>query len=379
MDGITNDNEAVFAHLSAWHNKGTVLRPEDRDGVTSREIEEAAPTLFAPRKLLPIYGSLSGEALDPNGVVFPGSDLMFGEQHRMIVRTDGENTKLHGVATESYKLWQVREAVDWLDSLAAEGVIRYESAFALFGGDRVVFLTRLPSAYTLGANDTTHAYLMCVVPFTGGDSILLLPTKVRVVCANTEGMAKRQASGERAKSGARMVFNIRHSGNLDSRLLKARKHIAQFDAAFAAEAAEAEALASHRLQPSEAEAFMAEMFPSEVNGEPLKGRAETTRDIKVRVVREAWKVERDSFHQINEPGMVGSAHHMLQAVTRAADHGATITHPKTGEREHRNLERRVGEGRVRDERQFLSVVDGGLADLKARAARSLLATAGTSA
>lgn len=378
MHGITNENEAVFAHSPAWHRLGFTLRPEQADGVTSEEIRRAAPGLFTERQLLPVYGSLTG-GLDLNdqfSLIAPDG-LMDGGNLRLIARLDGENAKIHGSATENYRIWQVAEAVDWLDSLVSEGRLRYESAFSLFGGDRVVFVARMPSAFTLGKRDQTLAYMMVSIPFTGNASVSVVPTKVRVVCQNTESLAKRVAQGQRAPNGARMTFNIRHSNKLDARLVQARKHLAQFEGAFAAEASEAEALASRVVTDREVESFVSAIFPKvDARGRKLEGRAATSRAVRVRVFQESWKIERRTFEEIGERSLVGSAWHLLQAVTRAADHGAAITHPKTGKVQHRHLETRKGNERARVERGFLSSVDGGLADLKTQARESLLALAG---
>lgn len=378
MHGIENAAEAVYANRPAWHRLGLVLRPQESDGVTSEEIRRAAPGLFVERKLLPVYGSLSGslDLSDPLSLISPDG-LLDGGALRLIARLDGENARVHGIATESYRIWQVGEAVDWLDSLVVEGALRYESAFALFGGDRVVFAARIPTSFTLGKRDTSLAYVMTVVPFTGAASVSITPTAVRVVCANTESLALRQARGKKAANGARMTFSIRHSANLETRLAEARKHLAQFDAAFAAMANEAEALASHVVSAREVEAFLSEMFPEvDAEGKKLDGSAATRRDVRVRVVRESWQVERRTFDSMGERSLIGSAWHLLNALTRAADHGAEIAHPKTGKAVHRYLESRKGDERARAERGFVSTVDGNMAALKTRARESLLALAG---
>ena len=376
--GITNPAEALYAHKPAWHRLGHVVRPEDADGVTSEEIRRAAPGLFTERRLLPVYGSLTGglDLGDQFSLISPDG-LMDGGSLRLIARTDGANARVHGIASETYRIWQVGEAVDWMDSLVSEGRLRYESAFAMFGGDRVVFVARMPTSFKLGKRDETLAYLLTVIPFTGSASVQIIPTQVRVICQNTERLAKRQAKGKRAPNGARLAFNIRHSANLDTRLIQARKHLAQFEEAFAAEAAEAEALASHAVTSNEVERFLAEMFPEvDADGNKLEGSAATRREIRVRIVRESWNTERETFERIGERSLLGSAWHLLQACTRAADHGSKIAHPKSGERVHRYLEGRKGNARARMERGFLSAVDGSLASLKAKARGRLLTLAG---
>jgi phage/plasmid-like protein (TIGR03299 family) len=358
---ITNPAEAIYANRPAWHRLGTTFKPGEGEGMLTADVERLAPSIFAERSLLPLGGFTAPVDLsDPFAMLTP-STILSGGDYRMIARTDGADSKVHGIAKKGYRIWQVREAFAFLDSLVSEGSLQYESVFALNGGDHVILVCRLPGAFTLGRRDTTVQYVMVKVTFTGQDSIVMIPTYVRVVCANTVAMAERAARGK-MKDGQPVIFRLRHTAGLTDRLDSARVHLAQFDSALQSEAHAAELLASKSINRTEAEAFLAEMFPTkDADGAPLKGKTATERERKVSIMREAWKVENATFASIGDASLQGSAWHLLQSVTRAVDHGGLL--------------RVRGSERKREESGFLSMTQGTGASLKVKARETLLALA----
>lgn len=355
---ITNEHEALFSNKPAWHGLGTVFAPGESEGMTTDKVRELAPSIFAERKLLPVYGSVTGAPLIEDTVI-SGSDLIGGGKVRLIARTDGPNAKVHGVATSDYKIWQVDEAFAFLDSLVREGSMQYESVFALNGGDQVVMVCRLPGAYTVGKSDKTLQFVMVRVPFTGAESIAMVPTMVRVVCANTVAAAFQDAGQRGAAEGRPHIFRLRHTKGLTERLAEARQHLASFDQALQAEAEAADKLAGRALSKRESEWLLNTLFPIfDDDGTELSKRARAGRDRRVEALRGAWVTERDSFRELNEAALVGSAYHMLQAFTRAVDHGDLI--------------RRRGSARERAEKHYVSILEGAGAQLKIKARDKLL-------
>ena len=353
---ILNGVEAIYANRPAWHRLGTTFKPGEALGMLTADVESHAPTIFAERTLLPIFGNRTGETA-LGDVLFPG-DFLAGGDWRMIARTDGENARVHGVAKKGYRIWQVREAFAFLDGLVSGGQLQYESVFALKGGDHVVLVCRLPGAFTVGQSDMSLTYIMVRVSFTGNDSIVMVPTCVRVVCANTVALALSSAQGSKAESGKPLIFRLRHTASLDGRLDEAREHLASVDSLLTAKAERAETLAGTHVSKSASETFIRAMFAETTDdGEPLSKRQDTERERKVTVLRESWLTERSTM----ERSLVGSAWHMLNAVTRAVDHGG--------------LERRKGSDRARDENTFLSITEGTGAVLKSKAESLLLALA----
>jgi hypothetical protein len=370
--------EAVYAHIPGWHREGQTLRSGDTDGITSREIREAVPSLFEDRKLVPLYASMTGplNLSDSFGLITPDSLLDMGK-HRALVRPS--NKRIHQVCTDGYALdgAQVGDMIDWMDALARDGELRYEAGFALAHGDRVVFTARLPSAFTVGKKDKSLAYLVVVVSFTG--SIRACVTTIRAECANMTAMAISEATRNGTVEKP-LAFTIPHRGTLATKLAAAQVGIAKTEQAFKRDALEAARLASKRVSKDEATAFISEMFPMvDSDGEALEGSAKTRQTVRVRVVRKAWETEKESFVRMGDTDLIGTAWHLYNAVTRAADHGATIDVPDkngaTRETAWRGLEGRKGTASERTERQFTSSLDGKLAKVKWAAKANLLALA----
>ena len=366
--------EALYANTPAWHRLGETFAPGQRVGMTTTDVERLCPSVFAERSLIPFYGSMTGplDLADPFTMIDPAT-LIDSADFRMIVRQD--TRKVHGVAKKGYRVWQVREAFAFLDSLVSDGTLEYESVFSLKGGDHVVLVCRLPGAFSLGS-DLTLTYVMVKVSFTGSDAIVMVPTCVRVVCANTVALAVSQAKGK-SKGGKPITFRLRHTGGLDDRLADARTHLAQFDSALAAKAKVADTLAGWTPNRTQAESFIADMFPlpTDEKGTVLqKGRKVTERERKVTIMRASWKVELNTLKGMGETDLVGTGWHLLQSLTRAVDHGAPFSWQ--GEQVHQAIERRKGSNRARDESDFLSTIEGSGAILKARGEASLLALAG---
>jgi len=367
--------EAAYAHIPGWHRDGQTLRAGDSDGVTSREIFEAVPGLAEKRVLAPIYGAMGGP-LDTAGLVMvDGSSLIDGGKARMLIRPS--NKRVHGIYTDAYQLEgaQVTDMVDWMDSLAQSGELRYEAGFALEHGDRVVFTARLPGSFTVGRKDKTLAYLIVVVSFTG--SVKVCCASIRAECANMTAMAfseaKRNGTVEKPLS-----FTVPHRGTLAAKLSAAQDGLSKVEIAFKREEDEAARLAARYLDASEATAIIDTLIPKvDGDGEPLAGSAATRREVKVRVLREAWKTEQRSFAAMGDGHLVSSAWHLFNAFTRAADHGATVDVPdkngKTRATEARGLEGRKGSAAVRREAQFASALNGKLARFKFEAKQELLA------
>lgn len=138
-------------------------------------------------------------------------DLIWAEDWRSMVRT-GLDGKILGVATEAYRPIQNERAFDFLDSLVADRVMRYETAGSLMGGRKIWILARLDSDVRVG-DDRYIEYLLLVMGHDNFTSLRIYTTKVRVVCNNTLLQATR-----RAESAVR----ITHAGNLENKFTTAR-------------------------------------------------------------------------------------------------------------------------------------------------------------
>lgn len=122
--------------------------------------------------------------------------------------------KTLGVVTERYKPLQNREAFAFLDELVGGGA-RFETAMSLNGGKRVNMSVRLAQE-TVIAGDTIAQYVTVVNGHDGKTGVLVFPTPVRVVCANTENLAI---------SGAPRMWKAKHMGDVHSKVAEARRTV----------------------------------------------------------------------------------------------------------------------------------------------------------
>jgi len=135
--------------------------------------------------------------------------------HVANVRSD--TNKLLGVVSERYKIFQNREAIEFMDALVNEKLAMYETAGSLSDGRRVWMLARLPAKLWATPHDEIHPYVLLTNNHDGLGSLRLIPTTVRVVCQNTLNLAL----GHAGRSG----LAIRHSANLAQRVAEAREKL----------------------------------------------------------------------------------------------------------------------------------------------------------
>ena len=244
---------------------------------------------------------------------------------------------------ETYTPFQNYEAFGFLDSLVMDGILRYESAMALQGGKKIVLLARMPSVDTFAEGDYGLRYIMLSAGHDGNTPIDLLPTSIRVVCANTRRMALQQ--------GHKVTFSIKHTGKTGEQLNKAKAFISQFDKGFTLYREQAALLAQRQVHPSQVADYLESLFPSKgEDGHDKSGRGLTLRDNKVAEIR------RFALNKANTlPSIEGSWWGLYNAVTMAIDHGDKFTSRGKGDKDG---------GRAFEENKFLSLMDGGLATLK---------------
>ena len=131
--------------------------------------------------------------------------------HQAIVReTDG---KLLGEVGANMVPVQNTEAFEFMDDLVAAGDLRYHTAGSLRGGKRVWILAQLPGGFTIGKSDRNYPFALLSNRHDGTGCLEIKPTSVRVVCANTLALARADGAA---------TLKIQHTGNLRSKLDKAR-------------------------------------------------------------------------------------------------------------------------------------------------------------
>ncbi len=312
IDGV-DIVEAAYAEQPAWHGLGEVL-PQ---ATHSEEMIEASHLGWkvAKEEIQLVRG---GIAID---------------DHFGLVRQDNDETL--GVVGKEYQPLQNTEAFAFLDSLVQDGIIKYESAFALKGGKHVCLLARMPSYDTVVEGDHQLRYVF-LSNSHGGGSIVLTPTSVRVVCANT----KRMAVGEGRKRNT--LLCIRHSGDLTTKLSVALKYLSQFDAAFTLYKENAQKLLVG-FTAKQKDEYLEQLFPSPKSD--VSDRVKNNRKHKVEQIDRAL-----TSRAQNLPGVKGTLWSLFNAVTETVDHGDKL--------------RQATDLGARRENRFLDVVSGAGANFK---------------
>lgn len=321
--------EAMYANDPAWHGLGSVFDPSGKTAPNSKQAMQAAHLDWTVEKqeiFLP-DGSRAGEFF-------------------ATVRTDRLGTKERheatlGIVTKKYKILQNSEAFAFLDSLVMDGIMRYESAFAMRAGRQVCLVARMPTVDDYSENDKGLRYVMLRTSHDASCEIEMLPTAVRVVCANTVRLALRE--------GQRYTVTVRHTGDMDEKMKQARKYLSQFNEDFSAYSEAARLLIDTKYSKQVAKDYIEELFPTP--DKKASERMKTGHKKKVEAVRKAFRHESNKID-----GMAGTFWGLFNAVTFAVDHDKVFN-------------RRRGSDRRKAENRFDSQIDGKSADIKSKALR----------
>lgn len=126
-----------------------------------------------------------------------------------------------GRCTDEYVPVQNREGFEFLDRVVEEGGLLYHTAGSLEGGQRVWILAQTPNSWTIrrrsGAVNHHHAFVNLMLGHNGHTGLSLLPTDIRVECANTLGFAENDAEAKN------LIFRIPHRGDVEGKLALAIK------------------------------------------------------------------------------------------------------------------------------------------------------------
>lgn len=161
------------------------------------------------------------------------------------VRTDTK--AVLGVVGKRYRVFQNREAFDFMDALVGDKLAMYETAGSLHGGRRVWMLAAIPKEYRAGADDLIKPYVLLTNTHDGSQALRMIPTTVRVVCQNTLNLAMREAGMD--------GLTISHHPRLETRIAEARTKLGIIAARFDQFDEELHAMLAKDLSGSEASGY----------------------------------------------------------------------------------------------------------------------------
>lgn len=294
----TTDGQTSFASARehAWHRLGTVLE-ESFDA--EQAMREANLGRWNVRKL-PLF------AVDYDR---PGVSIEVPRNYA-IVRDNpvipGRIDAL-GVVGGAYKPVQNEDHAELLNALVDESGAHFETAGALDGGRKVFLTMRFPESVRVGGVDPVDLYLAAVNSHDSSMALTFLVTPVRVVCANTLGVALRNASN---------TFRVRHTSRVEKVVRsKAREALGMTFSYLDGFAEEAERMISTSLTDARFEEIIQAEFgaPTDAPDSTLT-RGENKLDVMRRLFAEAN----------TQAGIRNTAWAGFNAVTEYVDHFAPV-------------------------------------------------------
>ncbi len=215
------------------------------------------------------------------------------------IRSDSEAPL--AVVSDSYRVFQNREAFDFCDAIVGQKLAMYETAGSLKGGKQVWMMIRVPGELRATANDVTLPYIVLSNTHDGSQALRMVPTAVRVVCANTLTLAL-------SRSHRTQGVTIRHCESLKDRVEEARKAFSIVTRRLEAHGQEMRQMAERKLTQSELANYFARIVT-----------ANTESDAKRKELLNALA---DSLNHPtnNVDGITGTAWAAYNAVSYYADH-----------------------------------------------------------
>ncbi len=234
IDQTTGQASVFVTGEPAWHRLGTVIE----QATTSAEAIGLAGLDWRVEQW-PV------RAFDPdNNSVEAGIPEFVAN-----VRTD--TNAVLGVVGKRYRVFQNREAFDFMDALVGDKLAMYETAGSLHGGKRVWMLARIPKEYRAGSDDLIKPYVLLTNTHDGSQALRMIPTTVRVVCQNTLNLALGLAGAE--------GLAISHHPRLETRIAEARTKLGIIAARFDQFDEELHAMLSRQLNVSEAQGYFKDL------------------------------------------------------------------------------------------------------------------------
>lgn len=232
LDSTNNVVSFANSRPDAWHRLGQSVNHT----MTAREALEAAHLAGWNVRKMPLQVALE-PVVTADGVSTPAP--LSVPDHYATVRDNPiipGRIDVLGVVGSKYEPLQNEASCDLLNALTDQGGAVFETAGALRGGRETFVTMKLPEAMTFdgvdGSKDRTEFYLAALNSHDGTSAFRFLVTPVRIVCANTQSAAIREAKAS---------FAIRHTGGARLAIAEAREALRltwRYVKAFEDEAAE---------------------------------------------------------------------------------------------------------------------------------------------
>lgn len=278
---INNGRAEMFSgnNVLPWHKLGTVVSGL----LTAKEAIQAAHLDWVV-DFAPI--TVCGKEINQN-------------EYRATVRRDTLETL--GIVKARYEVIQNSECFDFMDSLVADGELKYETAGALRGGKQVWMLAKYDGEIEINS-DKHEQYLLLVTSHDGSKCLECMWTSVRVVCANTLSIALNGRSNS---------IKIRHSASWESKRDEAKRVLGLTQDYFANMREVLSGMNEQAMNQDDMSVFSKLLFP-----------AKNEQDVPTRTSNIRWGVDR--LFNRGAGNMGASRWDALNAVTDYVDHQSTL-------------------------------------------------------
>jgi len=197
---MSHQVESMFSVRSIpWHKLGTIL---DNPPTSQEAIVEAGLDWEVEKKDIYWFNSATSTTRE--------SFQPFPNRCALVRKTD--NTPL-SIVSNNYKPLQNKVAFEWFDPIVKAGNATYETAGSLQDGKKIWILAKLKNSMEIVKGDEIRRYLLLANGHDGVTGIMIQPTPIRVVCANTLAQSL----------GAGLVNTIWHHGNIEEKMERVKK------------------------------------------------------------------------------------------------------------------------------------------------------------
>lgn len=198
-----------------------------------------------------------------------------------------DNNKILGVVGSRYRPVQNVAALNFFDSAIGEGAAAIETVGALEGGKRIFMMARIPEMVEIVPGDPIERFLLFTNSHDGRSGVECLFTPIRVVCNNTltASLSNSEKENEvRSKKGLDPCrVSVRHTRKAEERLALAKDILASEGSYWQRVQGAFRYMAKNDVTRQQVEAFVADLFPSEVDEE---GKISTrSANIREKVIR----------------------------------------------------------------------------------------------
>lgn len=252
-------------------------------------------------------------------LVLPDGRRVTADDNRMHVRMD--TATCLGMVGKDYQPISNQEMAKFADALAGEdAAITVETGGSLRGGKRVFVLVKLPKDTEVLDGDMLKNYICISNGHDGLNSFRVFYTPIRVVCANTLGMAEATVSGAR----------FAHDGDVTKKIELARAALGIMVRRNEFFAEKARAMAKVSMKQDAIDAYFDKVY-ARTFGEEMSEK-HTTETLG------EWKGNLSNAHNTVK-STEGTAWHAMNAVTFWHDHqrGRFKDVPESEGRVHSNL------------------------------------------